>query len=185
MATLTPFQRGLRISGHGLTYHNAAAGSDNAAYWQGRTRDIEDRLSDALHEKLTQRFVDRRTSTLLKRLKDNVPLLAGVTDDGEVIVEGQFVGRLLGFEFIVDPRANTVEAKSLRAAGEKALKPVLAARAAALTNAGADELRLADDGAIWWRSAKVAFLRKGPSALRPEVVVAGLADITPNMRGRV
>ncbi len=158
---------------------------DRAPYWQERARAIEDALSDALHEKLTQRFVDRRTSALLKRLKDDAPLLAGVTDDGEVIVEGQFVGRLLGFEFIVDPRASGAEAKSLRAAGEKALRPVLAARAAALATADADELRLAEDGALWWRSAPVAKLQKGPAPLRPELAITGLADITPNMRGRV
>jgi ATP-dependent RNA helicase SUPV3L1/SUV3 len=158
---------------------------ENAPYWQERARAIEDRLSDALHEKLTQRFVDRRTATLMKRLKDDAPLLAGVNDDGEVIVEGQFIGRLLGFEFIVDPRASGVEAKSLRAAGEKALAPMLAARAAALANAGADELTLGDDGAIWWRSAQVAQLKKGPTLLRPSIIVSGLADISTNMRGRV
>jgi ATP-dependent RNA helicase SUPV3L1/SUV3 len=158
---------------------------DRAAYWQERARAIEDALSDALHQKLTQRFVDRRTSTLLKRLKDDAPLLAGVTDDGEVIVEGQFVGRLLGFEFIVDPRASGAEAKSLRAAGEKALRPVLAARAAALANADGEELRLDDDGTLWWRTAPVARLQKGPAALRPDLSISGLADITPNMRGRV
>lgn len=158
---------------------------ERAAYWQDRARAIEDALSDALHEKLTQRFVDRRTSTLLKRLKDDAPLLAGVTDDGEVIVEGQFIGRLLGFEFIVDPRASGAEAKSLRAAGEKALRPVLAARAAALANADGQELRLDDDGIVWWRSAPVARLQKGPAPLRPELSITGLSDITPNMRGRV
>ena len=162
-----------------------AAWLQNAAYWQERTRAIEDRLSDALHDKLTQRFVDRRTSTLLKRMKDDAPLLAGVTDDGEVIVEGQFIGRLLGFEFIVDPRASGVEAKSLRAAGEKALRPVLAARAAALANAAPDELTLTGDGAVQWRSALVARLQKGPAPLRPNLAVSGLDDITPNMRARV
>lgn len=158
---------------------------ENAPYWQERARAIEDKLSDALHEKLTQRFVDRRTSTLLKRLKDNQPLLAGVTEDGEVIVEGQFIGRLLGFEFIVDPRASGAEAKSLRAAGEKALRPVLAARAAALANAPVDELTLNENGSVWWRSSEVATLKKGPTALRPDVIISGLDDITPNMRGRV
>ncbi len=158
---------------------------DRAPYWQERARAIEDKLSDALHEKLTQRFVDRRTTTLLKRLKDDEPLLAGVTDDGEVIVEGQFIGRLLGFEFIVDPRASGAEAKSLRAAGEKALKPVLAARAAALANADAGELRLDEDGTVWWRSAPVGRLEKGPAPLRPSLAILGLADVTPNLRGRV
>ena len=158
---------------------------ERAPYWQERARAIEDKLSDALHEKLTQRFVDRRTAALLKRLKDDEPLLAGVTDDGEVIVEGQFVGRLLGFEFIVDPRASGAEAKSLRAAGEKALRPVLAARAAALANAEAGELRLDDDGIVWWRSAPVGQLQKGPAPLRPQLAISGLADVTPNLRGRV
>jgi ATP-dependent RNA helicase SUPV3L1/SUV3 len=158
---------------------------ENAAYWQGRTREIEDRLSDALHEKLTQRFVDRRTSVLLKKLRDDAPILAGVTDDGEVIVEGQFVGRLLGFEFAVDPRVRGADAKRMRGAGERALAPILAARAAALANAAENEQQMSDDGVIWWRSSPVAALRKGPAMLRPDVVIRGLDAISPNLRGRV
>ncbi|MDZ7627319.1 MAG: helicase-related protein [Parvularculaceae bacterium] len=158
---------------------------ENAAYWQGKTREIEDALSDALHEKLTQRFVDRRTSILLKKLRDEAPLLAGVTEDGDVIVEGQFVGRLLGFEFIVDPRAKGPDAKRMRGAAERALAPTLAARAAALAEAPEADLQLKDDGAVWWRSSRVAELRKGPSVLRPDVAIRGLDSITPNMRGRV
>jgi len=99
-----------------------------------RTRALEEKLSDALHAALTQRFVDRRTSVLLKKLKDETPLLAGVNEDGEVIVEGQFVGRLLGFEFIVDPRANGLDAKRMRVVAERSLAPLLAARAAALAS---------------------------------------------------
>ncbi len=162
-----------------------AAWVQDAAYWQERTRAIEDSLSDALHEKLTQRFVDRRTSLLLKKLKDDGSLLAGVSEDGEVIVEGQFVGRLLGFEFIVDPRVTGADAKRLRSAGERALGPVLAARAAALANAAPEELSLRDDGSIWWRSGPVASLKKGPSLLRPTVAVRGLDAISPHLRGRV
>ncbi len=157
----------------------------NAAYWQGKTREIEDALSDALHEKLTQRFVDRRTSILLKKLRDEAPLLAGVTEDGEVIVEGQFVGRLLGFEFVVDPRARGADAKRMRGAAERALAPTLAARAAALALAPESDLQLRDDGGVWWRSSRVAELRKGPGVLRPDVAIRGLDAITPNMRGRV
>ncbi|MEM8937520.1 MAG: helicase-related protein [Pseudomonadota bacterium] len=158
---------------------------ENPAYWQDKARAIEDKLSDALHEKLTQRFVDRRTATLLRRLKDDTPLLAGVTEDGEVIVEGQFIGRLLGFEFIIDPRAHGAEAKSLRAAGERALRPILAARAAALANASTDDLELSKDGAVRWRGGVVATLAKGPAPLRPLVTISGLDAISSNMRGRV
>jgi ATP-dependent RNA helicase SUPV3L1/SUV3 len=164
---------------------NRAGWLENGAYWQGKTREIEDALSDALHEKLTQRFVDRRTSILLKKLRDEAPLLAGVTEDGEVIVEGQFVGRLLGFEFIVDPRAKGADAKRMRGAAERAIAPVLAARAAALAEAPESDLQLKDDGAVWWKSSRVAELRKGPTVLRPTVAIRGLDAITPNMRGRV
>lgn len=164
---------------------NRAGWLENAGYWQGKTREIEDALSDALHEKLTQRFVDRRTSILLKKLRDEAPLLAGVTEDGEVIVEGQFVGRLLGFEFIVDPRARGADAKRMRGAAERALAPMLAARAAALATAPESDLHLKDDGAVWWKSSRVAELRKGPAVLRPTVAIRGLDAITPNMRGRV
>ena len=164
---------------------NRAQWVENAAYWQARTRAIEDELSDALHEKLTQRFVDRRTSVLLKKLRDQAPVLAGVTDDGDVIVEGQFVGRLIGFEFAVDPRARGQDAKRMRGAAERALAPILAARAAALANSPESELKLSEDGVIWWRSSPVAELRKGPALMRPEVVVRGLDAISPNLRGRV
>lgn len=164
---------------------NRASWVENAAYWQGRTREIEDALSDALHEKLTQRFVDRRTSALLKKLRDDAPILAGVTEDGDVIVEGQFVGRLLGFEFAVDPRARGLDAKRMRGAAERALAPVLAARAAALALAPESELQLREDGVVWWRSSPVASLRKGPTMLRPDVVIRGLDAISPNLRGRV
>ena len=164
---------------------NRAPWIENPSYWQARTREIEDSLSDALHEKLTQRFVDRRTSVLLKKLRDEAPVLAGVSEDGEVIVEGQFVGRLMGFEFIVDPRARGADAKRMRGAAERAIAPILAARAAALANAPEIELRLADDGIVWWRSSPVAELRKGPTMLRPDIVIRGLDAISPNLRGRV
>ncbi|MBI1365967.1 MAG: disulfide oxidoreductase [Alphaproteobacteria bacterium] len=158
---------------------------ENAAYWQEKARAVEDSLSDALHEKLTQRFVDRRTSVLMKKLKDDEPLLAGVTDDGEVIVEGQFVGRLLGFEFIVDPRARGLDAKRMRAAADQALASVLAVRAAALANATNDELTLRADGALLWRGAQVARLIKGPTPLRPEIVLSGVDAVSPHLRGRI
>ncbi|MEZ5927216.1 MAG: helicase-related protein [Parvularculaceae bacterium] len=158
---------------------------ENAPYWQEKARSIEDSLSDALHEKLTQRFVDRRTSVLLKKLKDDVPLLAGVTEDGEVIVEGQFIGRLLGFEFIVDPRASGKDAKRARAAAERALAPELAARAALLANAEADDLSLRGDGVVMWRSAPVARLEKGPAPLRPNLVLLGVDALSPHLRGRI
>ncbi|RZO66403.1 MAG: hypothetical protein EVA70_06645 [Parvularculaceae bacterium] len=164
---------------------NRSGWIERADYWQERTRSIEDALSDVLHQKLTQRFVDRRTSVLLKKLRDDAPLLAGVNEDGEVIVEGQFVGRLIGFQFILDPRAKGLEAKRVRQAAEKALTPVLATRAAALANAGPDELNLRPDGSIWWRRAPIARLSKGPTPYRPELNISDLDAISATLRVRV
>jgi len=158
---------------------------ENSAYWREKTRAIEDSLSDALHEKLTQRFVDRRTSVLLKKLRDDEPLLAGVAKNGDVVVEGQFVGRLLGFEYIVDPTAKGVEAKKVRLAAERALAPVLATRAAALVTCDNNEFDLRDDGTIGWRQSTIATLSKGPAPLRPNILIKGLDAITPSLRGRV
>ena len=158
---------------------------DRASYWQEKARAIEDTLSDALHEKLTQRFVDRRTSLLLKKLKDDTPLLGGVTPEGEVIVEGEFVGRLIGFQFILDPRAKGPHAKSVRFAALSALKPELAARAAALATAKDDEFSIREGGAIWWRQSVVARLAKGPMPLRPEIRLVAMEHLPINALPRI
>ncbi|MEM1381605.1 MAG: helicase-related protein [Pseudomonadota bacterium] len=151
------------------TYLSHRAGwLDDAAHFQNEARRIEDRLSDVLHEKLTQRFVDRRTSVLLKKLKDDAPLLAGVRNNGEVVVEGEFVGRLLGFQFILDPKAEGPHAKAVRFAALKALQPELMARASALASATPDAFTLDPDGTISWRHGAIARLVKGPQPLRPD-----------------
>src|SRR6056300_1093397 len=87
---------------------------DDENHWREATRAVEDRVSDALHERLTQRVVDRRTSVLLRRLKQKEALLAEVNENGEVTVEGEFVGRLEGFRFRQDKDATGQEAKTLR-----------------------------------------------------------------------
>ena len=142
---------------------------ENAAYWQERARSIEDKLSDALHQSLSQRFIDRRSSLLMRKLKDETPLLGGVDKDGDVIVEGEFVGRLQGFQFILDPTAKGPHARAVRYAAMQALKPELATRAARLGSAKDDGLVLRDDGTIWWQQASVAKLYKGATPFRPEI----------------
>src|SRR5207237_4966153 len=81
-------------------------------HWQGVTRGIEDKLSDALHQRLIERFVDRRTSALVRRLRENTMLETEITKTGEVFVEGHAIGRLAGFQFAADPAAAGPEAKA-------------------------------------------------------------------------
>ncbi len=143
-------------------------------HWQGVTRTIEDKLSDALHEKLTARFVDRRTSVLMRRLRENKMLEAEVTATGDVTVEGQPVGRLQGFRFTPEAGATGAEAKALSAAALKALASEIEARAAKLAAAPDESFALALDGAIRWIGEPVAKLQAGEKVLEPRFVL--LAD---------
>ncbi|QDY69263.1 helicase-related protein [Qingshengfaniella alkalisoli] len=143
---------------------------DDESHWRERTRAVEDRLSDALHERLTQRFVDRRTSVLLRRLKQKESLVAEVNDKGEVTVEGQFVGRLDGFRFSQDKAATADEAKTLRQASLQALAPEYHLRSDRFYNAPDTEIDFTDQGGLMWGNNAVGKLVAGPEPLKPQVV---------------
>ncbi|AHD01462.1 helicase-related protein [Leisingera methylohalidivorans] len=141
------------------------------SHWRGETRAVEDRLSDALHERLTQRFVDRRTSVLLRRLKQKEALLAEVNDKGEVTVEGEFVGRLEGFRFSPDKGAQGAEAKALKAASLQALAPQFHLRADRFYNAPDTEIDYTEQGGLMWGEHAVGKLVAGADALTPQIEV--------------
>ena len=137
--------------------------------WREATRKVEDRLSDALHEALTQRFVDRRTSVLLRRLKQKESLVAEVNDKGEVTVEGEFVGRLEGFRFHMDKDASGEEAKTVRAAAVAALKPEFHLRADRFYNAPDTEMDFTEQGGLMWGEQAVGKLVSGDDPMKPGV----------------
>ncbi|MGB3316748.1 MAG: helicase-related protein [Albidovulum sp.] len=139
------------------------------SHWRGETRAVEDRLSDALHSALTQRFVDRRTSVLLRRLKQKESLVAEVNDKGEVTVEGEFVGRLEGFRFHQDGTASPDQAKTLKQAAYEALKPEFHLRADRFYNAPDTELDFTEQGGLMWGNSAVGKLVKGADAMKPQV----------------
>ena len=156
---------------------------DDATHWQQRARTIEDKLSDALHERLTQRFVDRRAAALT-RLKDKPSLDAMVEADGGVIVEGQYVGRLEGFRFVPDTHASVAERRQLIGAANRVLRGEIAARVARLEGDANDAFKIDDEGAIRWRSDIVARLACGEFVLSPQIdVIAG--DLSAEQRERV
>lgn len=138
-------------------------------HWRAETRAVEDRLSDALHSALTQRFVDRRTSVLLRRLKQKESLVAEVNDKGEVSVEGEFAGRLEGFRFRPDQTATADEAKMLNRASYEALRPHFHLRADRFYNAPDTELDFTEQGGLMWGDSAVGKLVKGADALHPGV----------------
>jgi len=121
-----------------------------------RARAVEAKLSDALHARLTERFVNRRTTILMKSLgQDAGALPVTLEDDGRMTVEGEPIGRLDGFRFAVDPDATLADRKMLLAAGEKALPGILAKRAQWLLGEGLEELEIAG-GAVCWQGRRLA-----------------------------
>jgi ATP-dependent RNA helicase SUPV3L1/SUV3 len=122
------------------------------AHWQGVMRRLEDRLSDTLHEKLMARFVDRRTSLLMRQLGDREAMLAGVAEDGTVTVEGHFVGRLKGVVFDQPRAVTSLEEKALRGAAQKAVAPEVARRLGALAAEPDSAFSLSPNGAVLWQA---------------------------------
>ncbi|MGE0852496.1 MAG: helicase-related protein [Hyphomicrobiaceae bacterium] len=140
-------------------------------HWQGRTRAIEDSLSDALHQQLTQRFVDRRTSALMRGLKEKDELNAEIGEDGAVRVEKHYVGRLQGFRFFPDAQAEGIHGKATRSAAAHVLSRELAMRVRRVVAAKSDAFKLSRSGHIVWREAEIARLEAGSDPLKPSVVL--------------
>ncbi len=147
-------------------------------HWQGVARAVEDKLSDALHERLAERFVDRRTSVLMRRLRENAMLETEIGKSGEVTVEGHVIGRLEGFMFAPDASADASEAKALNAAAQKALAGEIEARATKLSQASNDQIVLASEGALRWTGDMVGKLVAGDDALRPRVRIIADEQLT-------
>src|SRR5579862_2140156 len=154
-------------------------------HWQGVTRAVEDKLSDALHERLAERFVDRRTSVLMRRLRENTMLETEIGKTGEVTVEGHVIGRLDGFMFAPDASAAGSEAKALNSAAQKALAGEIEARATKLSQASNDQIVLAADGALRWTGDLVGKLTAGDDTLRPRVRIVADEHLTGPARDLV
>lgn len=154
-------------------------------HWQEKTREIEDRLSDALHERLTKRFVDRRTSVLMKRLRENAMLEAEISVNGDVFVEGHAMGQLSGFRFTPISGAEGPDAKAVQAAAYKALALEFEARAARLHAAGNGDFAIGSDGYVRWLGDPVARLSGTDHILHPRVILLADEQLSGNARDHV
>ncbi len=151
-------------------------------HWQEKTREIEDRLSDALHERLTKRFVDRRTSVLMRRLRENAMLEAEISVNGDVFVEGHHVGQLAGFRFTPVSGTEGPDAKAVQAAAQKALALEYEARAARLHASGNGDLAMSSDGLVRWLGEPVARLAAGDNIMKPRVILLADEQLSGNAR---
>ena len=144
-----------------------------------RARAVEARLSDALHARLTERFVNRRTSVLMKKLGPDAALMpVALVDGDEVEVDGEAIGHLVGFRFQVDPLCRLADRKLLLAAAERHLPVLLTKRAEALlTELAGDAPRLAFDGSrLLWDNDEIARLESGRSLLAPRLKLDAALD---------
>ncbi len=140
----------------------------DARHWQERARDVEDRLSDALHERLTQRFIDRKGSVLIRRLKDRQAPLPAVMRSGEVTFGGETVGRLAGLTFAAT--TDKTENKAVRAAINKIMTNALDAAGQDLASATDEQISLDADAAVLVHNGEnIAELVPGPTVLSPGI----------------
>src|SRR3954470_3050515 len=140
-----------------------------AQHWQERARAIEDRLSNVLHQRLTQRFVDRRAALLVRRLRDEGEMTTSVAEAGEVIVEGEHLGRIEGFRFIPDETEGQTDQKPVLSAALRALRENLPTRLQAFTSAPDGELVFDSQLRVCWGGGPVARLLPSGDVLAPKV----------------
>lgn len=139
----------------------------DAQGWRDKTRALEDRLSDVLHERLTARFVDRRTTALMRALNVREDTFAGVAEDGEVTVEGQVVGQLEGVRFQMEKGSSALEDRTLRQAAVRAVTPEINRRLGCLAAETDDGFSVTPDGAVLWRGVLTAQINATPQGVDP------------------
>ncbi len=161
---------------------NRADWLEAPTYWQGRAKDIEDRLSDVLHEKLTQRFIDRRTSVLMRRLAKKEGLMSSIEEDGAISVEGEVIGRIVGLSFIPGEALDGGETRLLKQAAVQALTTEVTARAISLATTADTELRLLRQGDIVWQAQPIGRLHAGDARFKPRVEVIADDLLNPSLR---
>ena len=157
----------------------------DALHWQERARMIEDRLSDALHDRITQRFVDRRSAILVKHLNDPRKLVGAVSDEGEIRVEGQYVGTMAGFRFLPDQAASSGVLATLMTAANRVLREEVEKRARRLIADDSMAFSLMPDGAIVWNGTAIGMLLGGDTLLNPRVELSGAEFLEGALRDGV
>ncbi|MEH6629708.1 MAG: helicase-related protein [Halopseudomonas aestusnigri] len=164
--------------------HRADWIEDNE-HWQGVSRAIEDRLSDALHDRLTQRFVDRRAAKLVRSLQAGENIVSTVKANGDVLVEGELLGRIVGFSFVLDESLQGTDIKPALSAARKTLLSEMPTRVGVLEEDNDGSFLLNDTGELTWRGVPVGKLIKGDVPLNPAVDVYSTEFIDSTMREKI
>ena len=148
---------------------NKKGWANNSDYWIERTKYIEDKLSDKLHEELTKSFVDKRISILSRSLKQDIALGTEIKNENDVIIDGQYIGQLNGIRLNLDLKSGSLKTdiKSLKKAARQAIAPELARRAKKIIES--DDFRFDENHKVYWMDNPIAYLQKGKDYLNPKI----------------
>ena len=164
---------------------NKKSWANNPDYWVARTKDIEDKLSDKLHEELTKSFVDKRISILSRSLKQDISLATEINNEDEVIIDGQYMGRLNGMKLNLDLKSGTLKTdiKSLKKAARQAIAPELMRRVNKIVKSETFELN--DDHKIYWMDNPIAYISRGKNYLNPKLELLVDEAIDPESKEKL
>ena len=142
---------------------------ENQDYWIERTKILEDKLSDRLHEELTKSFIDKRASILARGLKQDIDLKTEITDQKNVLIDGQYIGELKGLKLNLDLKIDSLDTdiKSLKKASRQGVGPELIKRVNQIINSNI--LKLKEDFKIYWGNDPIAYLTPGKNYLEPNL----------------
>ena len=142
---------------------------ENSDYWIERTKFLEDKLSERLHEELTKTFIDKRASVLAKGLKQDISFKTEIIDNKKVKINDQFIGNLNGLKLELDLKVDTLDTdiKSLKKASRQSMMPEILKRIDQIIKTGL--LNINSDFKIYWNNYPIAKLQKGKDYLSPEV----------------
>ncbi len=152
---------------------------ENSDYWVQLTKNIEDKLSDKLHEELTKSFIDKKISLLSRSLKQDLVLNTKINEDNKIYIDGQFVGELKGLKFIIEITSQTLDTdiKSIKKAARKGVEKELIKRVDRIISN--KEIVIKDENKIFWKENPIARIKKGNNYLNPEIEI--LADDSLNL----
>ena len=152
---------------------------ENQRHWIEKTKLLEDRLSDRLHEELTKTFIDKRASVLARGLKQDIEFKTEIMEDNKVIIDDQFIGSLKGLKFEMDLKVGALETdiKSLKKAARQTVGPELQKRIGSIIETGLIEIK--DDFKIYWKDFPIAKLTAGKDYLNPDLLLI-VDDILEN-----
>jgi len=152
---------------------------ENSDYWVQLTKNIEDKLSDKLHDELTKSFIDKKISILSRSLKQDLVLNTKINEENKIHIDGQLIGELKGLKFLIEVTSKTLDTdiKSIKKAARKGVEEELIKRVDNIISNG--EIEISNENKIIWKDNPIAWLKKGNSYLNPEIDI--IADEALNL----